>query len=223
MKRNTLNFLVDLASALVVFGIIATGLIIRFVLPPGSGQGRLLWTWGRHDWGDVHFWLAAAAGVLLLVHVALHWQWVCVNAVRVVRRADGEPAYPSAMARNLAGVVLVACLIGLFIGFVWIAQAQVQTVGGGPEHQDRGGYGPPPQSRGGHDEELEIRGSMTLGEVATASGIPVETLRTRLGLPASVSPSERLGQLRQRYGFTMDQVRQIVAEMRKEPGDSPRK
>ena len=42
MRRNTVNFLVDLASALIIFGLIATGLLSRFVLPPGSGSRRLL-------------------------------------------------------------------------------------------------------------------------------------------------------------------------------------
>ena len=41
MKRNTLNFLIDLVSAIVLLGITATGLIVRFVLPPGSGRGWL--------------------------------------------------------------------------------------------------------------------------------------------------------------------------------------
>ena len=40
MKRNTLNFVIDAASALTMAGMIATGLVIRFVLPPGSGSGR---------------------------------------------------------------------------------------------------------------------------------------------------------------------------------------
>ena len=63
MRRNTINFLVDAASALVVIGLVATGLLTRFVLPPGSGSWRLLWGMGRHDWGDVHFWLAVVGGV----------------------------------------------------------------------------------------------------------------------------------------------------------------
>ena len=82
MKRNTLNFVIDAASALVMAGMIATGLVIRFVLPPGSGSRKEVWGLGRHDWGDVHFWLAAAVGAVIVLHVALHWQWVCVTTLR---------------------------------------------------------------------------------------------------------------------------------------------
>jgi len=34
MKRNTLNFYVDLASFLVMFALLVTGLLIHYVLPP---------------------------------------------------------------------------------------------------------------------------------------------------------------------------------------------
>ena len=51
---------------------------------------------------------------------------------------------------------------------------------------------------------------MTLREAAASNNMPVERLREGLGLPAGVSPDARLGQLRQQYGFTMDQVRQVV-------------
>ncbi|MCY2953523.1 MAG: DUF4405 domain-containing protein [Planctomycetota bacterium] len=224
MKRNTLNFLIDLVSGLVLLGMIVTGLVMRFVLPPGSGRARALWTWGRHDWGDVHFWLAVGAGALLLVHVALHWQWFWVTTVRLVRPGRGAQAYPGDMGRNLAGAALIVFLIGLFAGFVWLAQANVKATGEGGERRGRGESAQAVQSGSSREDERQsIRGSMTLGEVSAASGIPVESLRTNLGVPAGVSPDERLGRLRQQYGFTMDRVREIVAAKQKEGGGSARK
>ncbi|HEX2970757.1 MAG TPA: DUF4405 domain-containing protein [Tepidisphaeraceae bacterium] len=222
MKRNTLNFLVDLVSGLVLLGIITTGLILRFVLPPGSGRGRVLWIGNRHEWGDVHFWLAAAAGAVLLVHVALHWQWICVTAVRLFRRRKGEQAHPSGISRNVAGAALVVGLIGLFAGFVWFSRANVRLTGEGGMHRGRGDAAEAIQSGDRSEGELPfIRGSMTLGDVAAASGIPVETLRAKLNLPASISPDERLGRLRQEFGFTMEEVRKIVAaEQQKAAGSS---
>ncbi|HUO10433.1 MAG TPA: DUF4405 domain-containing protein, partial [Phycisphaerae bacterium] len=62
MKRNTLNFVMDVVLAVLAAGMIGTGLVMRYILPPGSGQWRLLWGLGRHDWGDLHFWLAAGIG-----------------------------------------------------------------------------------------------------------------------------------------------------------------
>jgi len=86
--------------------------------------------WGRHDWGDLHFWLAMAAGVLLLVHVALHWQWICTTTLRFFRGGAGEHACSGLFGRNIAGVVIVLALIGLFAGFNWIARVSVRTASG---------------------------------------------------------------------------------------------
>ena len=59
MTRTTLNFVIDLISAVVGLGLILTGLIMYFALPPGSRQAAL-WGVGRHDWGAVHSWMALA-------------------------------------------------------------------------------------------------------------------------------------------------------------------
>lgn len=219
MKRSTLNFLIDLLSAVVVLGITATGLIVRFVLPPGSGRGRVLWTWDRHEWGDLHFWLAVAAGALLLVHVALHWQWICVTTMRLFCRGGGKQSYPGTLGRSMAGVALVAGLTGLFARFIWLAQANVKATGKGSEHRGRSELVQVVQHGSGSEKKVpSIHGSMALGEVAEAGGISVDDLCMKLGLSAGMSPNERLGQLRQQYGFTMYQVREIVAgERPKDP------
>ena len=105
MTRNTLNFLIDAVTAAIMLGMIATGLIIRFVLPPGSGSARGLWALNRHEWGDVHFWLAVAAGVTVLLHLALHWQWVTVMVARLLTRRSANEI-PGRLRRNVAGVLI---------------------------------------------------------------------------------------------------------------------
>jgi hypothetical protein len=67
-----------------------------------------------------------------------------------------------------------------------------------------------------HAEEVEathgagrsVRGSMTLGEVAGACGIRVDTARERLGLPAEVSADARMRRLASEYGFSMPEARE---------------
>ncbi len=89
MKRSTLNFIVDLVSFLNLIGLAFTGIIIKFVLPPGTGgRGRQLheglgrehiknfWSMSRHEWGDIHFYLAVFFVVLMTVHIILHWNWI---------------------------------------------------------------------------------------------------------------------------------------------------
>jgi len=57
---------------------IATGLLLAFRLPPGSrgGRGLAVLGWGRHDWGDLHLWLAYGVIALVIAHLVLNWAWV---------------------------------------------------------------------------------------------------------------------------------------------------
>ena len=203
MKRNTLNFVVDVVTALVLFSMVATGLIVRFVLPPGSGGRQALWGLGRHDWGDLHFWLAVGIGVLVLVHIALHWQWVCATALQLFRRGAAEPASVSRASGNLAGFGLLVLIVGIFAGFVWLAQINVQETRGGRE---RGEEEHSQAAKG----DVFIRGSTTLAEAAAAANITVDTLRQRLGLSAGVSPNERLGQICRDKGIPMFDARKLI-------------
>lgn len=133
MKRNTLNFLIDVVSALVLLGMVLTGLLMEFVLPPGS-RGLQVWGLDRHGWGQVHFWLACVGLGLVLVHVALHWSWVCTTLSRLVLRRSGPG---SAWRRNSMGAgVLVAVTASLLL-FVLVAGRSVEP--GRDDH--RGGRG----------------------------------------------------------------------------------
>jgi len=87
MKRITLNFVVDLISFIGFVGLAFTGFIIKHILPPGSGghgrgfrggRGQVeeikqLWSMTRHEWGDIHFYLAVGFVALIVVHIILHW------------------------------------------------------------------------------------------------------------------------------------------------------
>ena len=89
MKRSTLNFTVDLISFLSLLGMTLTGIIMKYILPPCSGgcgrevsggPGREhvkdLLSMTRHEWGDIHFYLALLFIVLMTAHILLHWTWI---------------------------------------------------------------------------------------------------------------------------------------------------
>jgi hypothetical protein len=95
MKRVTVNFIVDLCGFLSLIALAITGSIMRWVLPPGSGGGggggggghgfrggrgpvevKLLAGLSRHEWGSIHFWIAVAFIVLMVIHIILHWTWI---------------------------------------------------------------------------------------------------------------------------------------------------
>ncbi len=75
MPRNVVRFVLDACLFLLMLSLVATGLLMAYVLPPGSG-GRFFWSMNRHGWGGVHFWIAMVLLAGLLLHLALNWGWV---------------------------------------------------------------------------------------------------------------------------------------------------
>jgi hypothetical protein len=55
-----------------------TGLLLAYRLSHGQGYaGRmLLLGYDRHEWGEIHTWLAYVAIFLAVVHLLLNWQWL---------------------------------------------------------------------------------------------------------------------------------------------------
>jgi len=143
MKRTWLNFVVDGVTALCAIGIVWTGLLMYFVLPPGSGRGATLLGMDRHEWGGWHLYLALGGLALVLVHVMLHWQWVCVMACRCV--PGWRKDQPRRSRRIVAGIAVVLIVAGGLLSTLWWASANVDqstaTQQRGEGHGYHGGRG----------------------------------------------------------------------------------
>ncbi|MCA9241521.1 MAG: DUF4405 domain-containing protein, partial [Planctomycetales bacterium] len=171
--------------------LISTGVLVRYLLPPGSGHSSSLWGLGRHEWGDVHFWIAMAFLSTLALHLVLHWKWI-VCVVRGQRSAH-------------SGLRLSLGAMGLVLGIALAAAPLAAPVT--VDAQAESSRSPRP-----HDEHsFDIRGSMSLAEVEQQTGVPVAYFQQEPDLGGDVSAQDRLGQLRRRFGFDMDDVRDVVA------------
>lgn len=118
MSRTTTNALLDALAASLLVAMLATGFVLQFVLPPGTGKTWMLWSLERHDWAQLHAVVSAVLLVVVGVHVALHWKWV----VEIIgRRLAG---------RRVSGKSLAAVVLGssaaLAIGFGIMAFATRQ-------------------------------------------------------------------------------------------------
>jgi hypothetical protein len=188
MRRPTLNFIVDAAAFAAFLFLTATGVLVRYVLPPGSGHFTTLWGMDRHGWGQIHFWIAVSLLAILGLHLFLHWRWV----VTVVR---GRPREGSGVRLGLATIGLLALLALAATPFL----GRVERTGEGPPHR---GSAP--------DDPHPIDGSMTLHQVEEQTGVsPAEVLRD-LGLPPDLPTDVNLGKLRKIHGFEMHEVREVV-------------
>jgi len=191
MNRRAINFTVDAVAFGCFVLLTTTGVLMRYVLPPGSGRFTSVWGLDRHDWGALHFWIAVILFGVLAVHVFLHGRWI----VSIMRRTPRE----GSGLRVALGVLGVAAVVAL------AAAPLVSPVEGTGERSGRGGRsGLVDHSSGG------VRGSMTLREVEQTTGVPVPYLVRELGLPRGVGVDERLGWLSRKYGFSIDDARRAV-------------
>jgi hypothetical protein len=65
-----------IASALIVLWAVSalTGFLL-YVAPTGQRSGRLILLFlTKGAWGDVHFWISLAAGIVTIIHVAIDWK-----------------------------------------------------------------------------------------------------------------------------------------------------
>lgn len=219
MKRTTANFLVD-AVAFVAFVLLtATGLVERYLLPPGTGHFRALWGMNRHQWGQIHFWIAVTLMAALALHVLLHWKWL----VTVVRGRRPE----TSGWRVALGAVGLLGLLGLsvapFLGVIEPTgtpghryqdtqqqRAAEQTNREQPASPRRKDVADENRSLHAGKTGPHIQGSMTLAELEKTTGVAVEIVLRELELPSDVPHEEKLGRLSHQYTFEIDDVRRIV-------------
>lgn len=121
VSHPRLNLIVDILAFVCAVFMVATGLVLEYVLLPGSGRlgtegfgpapgGMrrsivLLWGLTRHEWGGIHFWTAIALMAALSLHLVLHWQWV-------VCMVKGKPRDDSGI-RVALGILGLASLLAL--------------------------------------------------------------------------------------------------------------
>ncbi len=75
MRRETKNFIIDIASFLALLGLTISGIIIALPHKHGPNEAKILGI-SRGEFGDIHLWVGIAFIVLMLVHIILHWDWV---------------------------------------------------------------------------------------------------------------------------------------------------
>ncbi len=119
-KRNVVstqtrnNWFID--AAVLIGGLLAAFSGVYFLfLPVGGYQGGrnalygVTFFFSRSTWNDLHTWGGVVVIVALVVHFAVHWQWVVMMGKRMVRSLRSRGTFMSSRAKvNLAINVVVA-------------------------------------------------------------------------------------------------------------------
>jgi len=82
MAKPKLNFVIDALMFLCLMALAGLGFLMKYALPSGrdawaqyGSNLQFSWLgWDRHDWGDIHLYLAFTLLILLALHIILHWQ-----------------------------------------------------------------------------------------------------------------------------------------------------
>lgn len=220
MKRIHLNFAIDSLAFVAMLLLCSTGLVLAHQLPPGSGspQGRgighgaaektvtFLWGLSRHEWGDIHYWIAYVLLCLVALHVVLHWKWiVCV--------ARGKPtdASPYRLLVGVTGLVFLVLLTAtpLLSSTTSVKRGELDRGATGYQADQPGSSATDDES---HERIPTLRGSMTFQEISDALHISVTEMLRKAGLPENTSPSERAGRVLRRYGKEMTQFRTALGQ-----------
>lgn len=69
MNRSTIIKIIDVLAFVGFLFLASTGILLHHFLPPGSGRSAEIWGLNRHEWGDIHFWIATLFFVLLSAHL----------------------------------------------------------------------------------------------------------------------------------------------------------
>jgi hypothetical protein len=120
ISRTLVNFWLDGLLGLLFVALCVVAVIVQFVFPPGiAARDWVLWGMSYGQWCSVQFGLLALLGLGVLLHVMLHWTWVCCV---LSKRILGKSEMPDDGIRTVYGVGL---LIGLLlIGAIAVGAAQ---------------------------------------------------------------------------------------------------
>jgi uncharacterized protein DUF4405 len=124
-SRTDVNFWLD-ATLLVLFvALCALSVVLEFVFPPGpQAAGWLLLGRGYADWSQIRFGVLATLAAAILLHLMLHWNWVCgVVASRLGAKKKGATAHddPTRTLWGVALLIVVCNVIGLAVAAAMFA------------------------------------------------------------------------------------------------------
>ena len=117
VTRTTINFLLDATLLLVFAALMWCSAVVRFVFPPGpESRGWLLWGYDYDSWAGLQFGIVCTLALGVLLHVMLHWSWVCgVVSSRLRKDKKGKVDDGVQTVYGVALLIVVFNIVGLGI------------------------------------------------------------------------------------------------------------
>ena len=115
LSKTTVNFWLDSFLLLMFLVLCWATVIVRFIFPaPTKSEGWTLWGLDYLAWTDVGFVALCVLAAGILLHVMLHWSWVCgvVGGWMRKRQPSAAPKQDNG-SRTLWGVALLIAIFNV--------------------------------------------------------------------------------------------------------------
>lgn len=127
--QTIINFWLDALLMVTFLAVVWVSVIVRFVFPSAAAAaGYSLWGMPLVRWMDLQFGLIAFFFLEIVIHVMLHWTWVCgVIGGRLFRKKDGEKRTFDEGQRTILGVGLLIILLNVMGVGIAVAVLSIQS------------------------------------------------------------------------------------------------
>ena len=230
MNKSKLNFIIDIVMFICMTLIASIGFLIKFTLIPGKESWEiygknvdlLLFGMDRHQWGTVHLYIGFVLLGLLILHIYLHWKMIVGLYYKLITSPE---------IRKISLLIFMVVFIFLIV-FPFVVNPNVVDRVAGKGHQSvlrvhENEMETTMKQRvnklqsNSHEKytisgiAIEVKGYMTLTDVAQKYNVPVEIILNQLEIPKSALNVQKLGRLQKLYGFEMTDIERIIYEYRK--------
>jgi hypothetical protein len=128
ISRTMVNFWLDTALLVNFLALVWITFVLRFVFPRATNaHGWSLWGYRYDDWMEFQFWVLCLFVLGVLVHVMLHWTWVCGVITSKLPRREGKPVRWDDGTRTIYGVGLIVVLVNVLGLLMAVAALMVQA------------------------------------------------------------------------------------------------
>lgn len=125
--RTGVNFLLDSFLLTTFVTILAIATIVRFVFPPAeNSHGWRLWGWSLEQWHELLFAAIAVLAGAVLLHIMLHWNWVCGVVSNKLSSWFGRAVRIDDASKTLWGVSLLITVFSILAIVLAIAGSMIK-------------------------------------------------------------------------------------------------
>jgi hypothetical protein len=130
MSRTIVNFWLDCLLLLLFLLLVWVSVVLRFVFPAATNaSGWTLWGWTYLQWSGLQFVVLCLMVLAVLLHVMLHWSWVCgVVLTRLLPRRGKKSRDDGSW--TLYGVGLLIVILNLMGLAIAAAALMIQSPAG---------------------------------------------------------------------------------------------